>query len=58
MSGNWLEAHAVERAMVEEKREAANLSHRLLEFTQVTAMLKEPVIIKPMPGRPSMQKPA
>lgn len=55
---NWLKARAAERAMAEEKREAANLRHKLLELTQKMAMLQEePVIVKPMPGRPSAQNP-
>ncbi|XP_066236698.1 transport and Golgi organization protein 1 homolog isoform X2 [Saccopteryx leptura] len=54
---NWLKARAAERAMAEEKREAANLRHKLLELTQKMAMLQEPVIIKPMPGRPNTQNP-
>ncbi|XP_015417828.1 PREDICTED: melanoma inhibitory activity protein 3 [Myotis davidii] len=54
---NWLKARAAERAMAEEKREAANLRHKLLELTQKMAMLQEPVIVKPMPGRPSTQNP-
>ncbi|XP_012582276.1 PREDICTED: melanoma inhibitory activity protein 3 isoform X2 [Condylura cristata] len=55
---NWLKARAAERAMAEEKREAANLRHKLLEITQKMAVLQEePVIVKPMPGRPIMQNP-
>ncbi|XP_049723961.1 transport and Golgi organization protein 1 homolog isoform X5 [Elephas maximus indicus] len=55
---NWLKARAAERAIAEEKREAANLRHKLLEMTQKMAMLQEePVIIKPMPGRPNTQNP-
>ncbi|XP_054432595.1 transport and Golgi organization protein 1 homolog isoform X2 [Pteronotus mesoamericanus] len=55
---NWLKARAAERAMAEEKREAANLRHKLLELTQKMAMLQqEPVIVKPMPGRPNTQNP-
>ncbi|XP_023375873.1 transport and Golgi organization protein 1 homolog [Pteropus vampyrus] len=55
---NWLKARAAERAIAEEKREAANLRHKLLELTQKMAMLQEePVIVKPMPGRPSAQNP-
>ncbi|KAG8518164.1 LOW QUALITY PROTEIN: Transport and Golgi organization protein 1, partial [Galemys pyrenaicus] len=55
---NWIKARAAERAMAEEKREAANLRHKLLEMTQKMAMLQEePVIVKPMPGRPIMQNP-
>ncbi|XP_006894611.1 PREDICTED: melanoma inhibitory activity protein 3 [Elephantulus edwardii] len=53
---NWLKARAAERAIDEEKREAANLRHKLLEITQKMAMLQEePVIVKPMPGRPNPQ---
>ncbi|XP_012517644.1 PREDICTED: melanoma inhibitory activity protein 3 isoform X2 [Propithecus coquereli] len=55
---NWLKARAAERAIAEEKREAANLRHKILELTQKMAMLQEePVIIKPMPGRPNTQNP-
>ncbi|XP_014440381.1 transport and Golgi organization protein 1 homolog isoform X4 [Tupaia chinensis] len=55
---NWLKARAAERAIAEEKREAANLRHKLLEITQKMAMLQEePVIVKPMPGRPNTQNP-
>ncbi|XP_057584048.1 transport and Golgi organization protein 1 homolog isoform X2 [Hippopotamus amphibius kiboko] len=55
---NWLKARAAERAIAEEKREAANLRHKLLELTQKMAMLQEePVIVKPMPGRPNTQNP-
>ncbi|XP_021554064.2 transport and Golgi organization protein 1 homolog isoform X5 [Neomonachus schauinslandi] len=53
---NWLKARAAERAIAEEKREAANLRHKLLELTQKMAMLQEePVIVKPRPGRPTTQ---
>ncbi|XP_023488489.2 transport and Golgi organization protein 1 homolog isoform X9 [Equus caballus] len=53
---NWLKARAAERAIAEEKRESSNLRHKLLEMTQKMAMLQEePVIVKPMPGRPNMQ---
>ncbi|KAM9612656.1 transport and Golgi organization protein 1 homolog isoform 3-T3 [Trichechus inunguis] len=56
---NWLKARAAERAIAEEKREAANLRHKLLEITQKVATLQEePVIVKPMPGRPNTQHPA
>ncbi|KAM9212443.1 transport and Golgi organization protein 1 homolog isoform 2-T2 [Dugong dugon] len=56
---NWLKARAAERAIAEEKREAANLRHKLLEITQKVATLQEePVIVKPMPGRPNTQNPA
>ncbi|XP_076964121.1 transport and Golgi organization protein 1 homolog [Callospermophilus lateralis] len=53
---NWLKAHSAERAIAEEKREAANLRQKLLEMTQKMAMRQdEPVIVKPMPGRPNLQ---
>ncbi|XP_035136535.2 transport and Golgi organization protein 1 homolog isoform X3 [Callithrix jacchus] len=55
---NWLKARAAERAIAEEKREATNLRHKLLELTQKMATLQEePVIVKPMPGRPNTQTP-
>ncbi|XP_064449911.1 transport and Golgi organization protein 1 homolog isoform X3 [Mirounga angustirostris] len=55
---NQLKARAAERAIAEEKREAANLRHKLLELTQKMAMLQEePVIVKPRPGRPPTQNP-
>ncbi|XP_055000545.1 transport and Golgi organization protein 1 homolog isoform X4 [Sorex araneus] len=55
---NWLKARAAERAMAEEKREAASLRQKLLEVTQKMAMLQEePVIVKPLPGRPGMHNP-
>ncbi|MBZ3875156.1 Melanoma inhibitory activity protein 3 [Sciurus carolinensis] len=56
---NWLKAHAAERAIVEERREAANLRHKLLEMTQKMAMRQdEPVILKPMAGRAKTQYPS
>ncbi|XP_069340592.1 transport and Golgi organization protein 1 homolog isoform X2 [Eulemur rufifrons] len=55
---NWLKARAAERAIAEEKREAANLRHKILELTQKMAMLQEePVIVKPMPARPNTHNP-
>ncbi|KAM5238839.1 transport and Golgi organization protein 1 homolog [Ctenodactylus gundi] len=55
---NWLKARAAERAMAEEKREAATLRHKLLEITQKLAMQQdEPMIVKPMPGRPNTHNP-
>ncbi|XP_027274568.1 transport and Golgi organization protein 1 homolog isoform X4 [Cricetulus griseus] len=55
---NWLKARAAERSLAEEKREAANLRHKLLELTQKMVLSQdEPVIIKPMPGRPNTQNP-
>ncbi|XP_049626209.1 transport and Golgi organization protein 1 homolog isoform X2 [Suncus etruscus] len=55
---NWLKARAAERAIAEEKREAANLRLKLLELSQKMTMLQEePVIVKPMPGRPGSQNP-
>ncbi|KAM5150360.1 transport and Golgi organization protein 1 homolog [Callospermophilus lateralis] len=55
---NWLKARSAERAIAEGKREAANLRQKLLEMTQKMAMRQdEPVIVKPMPGRPNLQNP-
>ncbi|XP_077892246.1 transport and Golgi organization protein 1 homolog [Ictidomys tridecemlineatus] len=55
---NWLKARSAERAIAEEKREAANLRQKLLEMTQKMAMQQdEPMIVKPMPGRPNLQNP-
>ncbi|XP_076964436.1 transport and Golgi organization protein 1 homolog [Callospermophilus lateralis] len=55
---NWLKARSAERAIAEEKREAANLRQKLLEMTQKMAMRQdEPVIVKPGPGRPNLQNP-
>ncbi|KAM5124846.1 transport and Golgi organization protein 1 homolog [Callospermophilus lateralis] len=55
---NWLKARSAERAIAEEKREAANLRQKLLEMTQKMAMRQdEPVIVKPMPGRLNLQNP-
>ncbi|XP_076697498.1 transport and Golgi organization protein 1 homolog isoform X1 [Callospermophilus lateralis] len=55
---NWLKARSAERAIAEGKREAANLRQKLLEMTQKMAMRQdEPVIVKPMPGRPNLQSP-
>ncbi|KAM5127103.1 transport and Golgi organization protein 1 homolog [Callospermophilus lateralis] len=55
---NWLKARSAERAIAEEKREAANLRQKLLEMTQKMAMRQdEPVIVKPMPERPNLQNP-
>ncbi|XP_077650947.1 transport and Golgi organization protein 1 homolog [Urocitellus parryii] len=55
---NWLKARSAERAVAEEKREAANLRQNLLEMTQKMAVWQdEPVIVKPMPGRPNLQNP-
>ncbi|XP_012911016.1 transport and Golgi organization protein 1 homolog isoform X5 [Mustela nigripes] len=55
---NWLKARAAERAITEEKREAANLRHKLLELSQkMAALQEEPVIVKPRPGRPNTQNP-
>ncbi|XP_021513486.1 transport and Golgi organization protein 1 homolog isoform X8 [Meriones unguiculatus] len=56
---NWLKARAAERAMAEEKIEAANLRHKLLEMAHKMAMIQdEHVIVKPMPGRPNTQNPS
>ncbi|XP_047377195.1 transport and Golgi organization protein 1 homolog isoform X2 [Sciurus carolinensis] len=55
---NWLKARVAERAIAEERREAANLRHKLLEMTQKMAMRQdEPVILKPMAGRAKTQNP-
>ncbi|XP_047375724.1 transport and Golgi organization protein 1 homolog isoform X3 [Sciurus carolinensis] len=55
---NWLKAHAAERAIAEERREAANLRHKLLEMTQKMALGQdEPVILKPMAGRAKTKNP-
>ncbi|KAM4797563.1 transport and Golgi organization protein 1 homolog isoform 1-T5 [Urocitellus parryii] len=55
---NWLKARSAERAIAEEKREAADLRQKLLEMTQKMAVRQdEPVIVKPMPGRPNLQNP-
>ncbi|XP_008589285.1 PREDICTED: melanoma inhibitory activity protein 3-like [Galeopterus variegatus] len=55
---NWVKFHAAERAIAEEKREAADLRLKLLEITQKVALLQEePVIVKPMPGRQNTQNP-
>lgn len=51
---SWFKAHAAERALAEEKREASNLRHKLLEVTQKMAMMwDEPVIVRSLPGRPT-----
>ncbi|XP_056344517.1 transport and Golgi organization protein 1 homolog isoform X2 [Oenanthe melanoleuca] len=49
---NWLIARSAERALAEEKREAANLRQKLIEVNQKIIMLQRPVIVKPTPGRP------
>ncbi|NXR52455.1 TGO1 protein, partial [Hippolais icterina] len=54
---NWLIARSAERALAEEKREAANLRHKLIEVNQKIIMLQRPVIVKPTPGRPDRQIP-
>ncbi|NXS08396.1 TGO1 protein, partial [Neodrepanis coruscans] len=54
---NWLIARSAERALAEEKREAANLRQKLIEVNQKIAMLQRPVIVKPTPGRPDRQVP-
>ncbi|XP_074078822.1 transport and Golgi organization protein 1 homolog isoform X3 [Macrotis lagotis] len=54
---NWLIARAAERALAEEKREAANLRQKLIEVNQKIAMLQRPIIVKPTPGRPDHQIP-
>ncbi|NWI98314.1 TGO1 protein, partial [Crypturellus undulatus] len=54
---NWLIARAAERALAEEKREAANLRQKLIEVNQKIVMLQRPLIVKPTPGRPDRQIP-
>ncbi|XP_041258342.1 transport and Golgi organization protein 1 homolog isoform X1 [Onychostruthus taczanowskii] len=54
---NWLIARSAERALAEEKREAANLRQKLIEVNQKIIMLQRPVIVKPTPGRPVRQIP-
>ncbi|XP_075781350.1 transport and Golgi organization protein 1 homolog isoform X2 [Pelodiscus sinensis] len=55
---NWLIARSAERALAEEKREAANLRQKLIEVNQKIAMLQRPLIVKPTAGRPDRQVPA
>ncbi|KFR06148.1 Melanoma inhibitory activity protein 3, partial [Nipponia nippon] len=52
---NWLIARSAERALAEEKREAANLRQKLIEVNQKIVMLQRPLIVKPTPGRPDRQ---
>ncbi|XP_061481121.1 transport and Golgi organization protein 1 homolog isoform X2 [Rhineura floridana] len=54
---NWLIARSAERALVEEKRENANLRHKLMEMDQKIAALQRPLIVKPTAGRPDHQVP-
>ncbi|XP_010122487.1 PREDICTED: melanoma inhibitory activity protein 3, partial [Chlamydotis macqueenii] len=54
---NWLIARSAERALAEEKREAANLRQKLIEVNQKIAMLQRPLLVKPTPGRPDRQVP-
>ncbi|KAH0622680.1 hypothetical protein JD844_025187 [Phrynosoma platyrhinos] len=54
---NWLIARSAERALVEEKREAANLRQKLIEVNQKIAALQRPVIVKPTAGWPDHQAP-
>ncbi|XP_071595825.1 transport and Golgi organization protein 1 homolog isoform X7 [Heliangelus exortis] len=54
---NWLIARSAERALAEEKREAANLRQKLIEVNQKIIMLQRPLIVKPTPGRPNRQVP-
>ncbi|KAM7173124.1 transport and Golgi organization protein 1 homolog isoform 2-T3 [Macrochelys suwanniensis] len=54
---NWLIARSAERALAEEKREAANLRQKLIEVNQKIAMLQRPLIVKPTAGRPDRQVP-
>ncbi|KFW62097.1 Melanoma inhibitory activity protein 3, partial [Pygoscelis adeliae] len=52
---NWLIARSAERALAEEKREAANLRQKLIEVNQKIVMLQRPLIVKPTPDRPDRQ---
>ncbi|XP_007433774.1 transport and Golgi organization protein 1 homolog [Python bivittatus] len=52
---NWLIARSAERALVEEKREAASLRQKYIEVNQKIAGLQRPVIVKPTAGRPDHQ---
>ncbi|XP_062427545.1 transport and Golgi organization protein 1 homolog isoform X2 [Rhea pennata] len=54
---NWLIARSAERALAEEKREAANLRQKLIEVNQKIVMLQRPLLVKPTPGRPDRQVP-
>nr|XP_048699213.1 transport and Golgi organization protein 1 homolog isoform X3 [Caretta caretta] len=54
---NWLIARSAERALAEEKREAANLRQKLIEVNQKIAMLQRPLVVKPTAGRPDRQVP-
>ncbi|XP_069708774.1 transport and Golgi organization protein 1 homolog isoform X2 [Phaenicophaeus curvirostris] len=54
---NWIIARSAERALAEEKREAANLRQKLIEVNQKIIMLQRPLIVKPTPGRPDHQVP-
>uniref|UniRef100_A0A6J0T0P7 Transport and Golgi organization protein 1 homolog isoform X1 n=1 Tax=Pogona vitticeps TaxID=103695 RepID=A0A6J0T0P7_9SAUR len=54
---NWLIARSAERALAEEKREAANLRQKLIEVNQKIAALQRPIIVKPTAGRPDHQIP-
>ncbi|NXP06699.1 TGO1 protein, partial [Thinocorus orbignyianus] len=54
---NWLIARSAERALAEEKREAANLRQKLIEVNQKIVMLQRPLIVKPTPGRPDRHVP-
>uniref|UniRef100_A0A8C4UW82 Transport and Golgi organization protein 1 homolog n=1 Tax=Falco tinnunculus TaxID=100819 RepID=A0A8C4UW82_FALTI len=54
---NWLIARSAERALAEEKREAANLRQKLIEVNQKIVMLQRPLIVKPTPGRPDRPVP-
>ncbi|XP_041108601.1 transport and Golgi organization protein 1 homolog isoform X2 [Polyodon spathula] len=54
---NWLNARAAERALVEEKRETANLRQKLVEVNDKLAEIQKPSLIKPTPGRQDRQIP-
>ncbi|KAK1170688.1 hypothetical protein AOXY_G7606 [Acipenser oxyrinchus oxyrinchus] len=54
---NWLNARAAERALVEEKRETANLRQKLVEINDKLTEIQRPSLIKPTPGRQDRQIP-
>uniref|UniRef100_A0A8D0CM82 MIA SH3 domain ER export factor 3 n=1 Tax=Scleropages formosus TaxID=113540 RepID=A0A8D0CM82_SCLFO len=51
---NWLNARAAERALVEEKRETANLRQKLVEVSDKLAEFQRP-LFKPTPSRSDRQ---
>ncbi|XP_045316096.1 transport and Golgi organization protein 1 homolog isoform X1 [Leopardus geoffroyi] len=53
---NWIKTQIWERAMAEERREAAHLKHRL-DMMEGKRLLEGYMRQKPMPGRPQTQNP-